>query len=122
MKHPINVVVFKGQPQYQLNEHLIARQRLTDEDVKALVKVHKRKLALFDKLEKTDDVKVLKRGALSLQRIEFEMQRIWGFPLDENFHEWYLIPKCTCPKYDNADRRGTPYKVVNGSCPVHGDG
>jgi hypothetical protein len=45
---------------------------------------------------------------------------VWGFDQNPNFHHWYTVPKCRCPKLDNAERWGTSYGIVSGSCPIHG--
>jgi hypothetical protein len=50
---------------------------------------------------------------------EYALQRLWGFPEDPKYHRSYYYPQCTCPKIDNEDMRGTPYRVYDASCPIH---
>jgi hypothetical protein len=51
---------------------------------------------------------------------EFDLQDLWGFTPDKNYHMFWTMEGCTCPKMDNRDAWGTPYHVYNGSCPIHG--
>lgn len=103
---------------YYLNKHLLDRQNcwLNLED---LIKTHKEKLDIFDLMDKTDDRNELRELAGQVQDKEFELQRLWKFSIDAKFHEWYLVPKCTCPKMDNADARGTKYSIFSSDCPIH---
>ena len=51
---------------------------------------------------------------------EFYLQSLWGFPLDANYHMFWNLPGCTCPKIDNYDSWGTVYHIVASDCPLHG--
>ena len=51
---------------------------------------------------------------------EFDLQDLWGFTPDPNYHMFWTMEGCTCPKMDNRDAWGTPYHVYSGSCPIHG--
>lgn len=116
------VVVFNGKPMYNLNASLVLRQGLDVSELRALKSLHAEKLKYFKLMEETDDTTKLRECAKEVEYIEFEMQKNWHFPLDASYHEWYRVPKCTCPKMDNADRRGTAYKSIDPQCPIHGDG
>lgn len=117
-----NTVVYKGQPMYNLSGRLIESQNVSHDQVLRLVELHVKKLSLFDEMKATDDPAALKAGAKRLEAIEFAMQDNWNFTQDRGMHEWYLIPKCTCPKMDNADSRypGSTHRIFHGNCPVHG--
>lgn len=115
------LVIHKGEPKYFLNKELAARNWLSTEDVKKLVELHVKKLDIFDMMHATDNPTELKRLAAQVTDIEFQMQATWHFPCDETYHEWYLVPKCVCPKLDNADYRGTDRRVHACNCPIHGD-
>ncbi len=111
--------------EYALNAHLAKGQKCTDEQMKILIGLHNAKLDLFDDIEYvlTDEhipsAEVAKEWVDALAEIETEMQRNWNFPLDPNFHEWYLIPGCTCPTLDNMENRGTEYRVTHMDCIIH---
>jgi len=52
--------------------------------------------------------------------LNFELQKLWGFPLNFNFHTYWLqVPGCVCPKLDNKDLFGTPYRNYSSGCPIH---
>lgn len=115
-------VIFEGKPMYQLNSALVLRQGIDVSELRALKSLHAEKLKYFKLMEETDDKAKLREYAKEVECIEFEMQKNWHFEQDSRFHEWWRVPKCTCPKMDNEDRRGTKYKVIDPECPVHGDG
>ena len=115
-------VMYEGKAMYTLNERLAIRQGVTDEQLETLKELHALKLALFERMNTTVDHAELKRGAACLEDIEFGMQRAWNFPEDRGMHEWYLIPGCTCPKLDNAERRypGAEQRIISADCIIHG--
>lgn len=115
------VVYHNKKPVYQLNEKLAQKQGCTDQEIINLVNLHQYKLSVFDLMEATDDVAELRRLADIVKSIEFELQKNWHFPQNADFHEWYRVPKCTCPVMDNADLRGTKYRIYAPNCPIHGD-
>lgn len=78
------------------------------------------KFKVFKKMEKTDDKLKLRAFAEEIEQLDFKLQKAWNFPEDRNFHEWYNIPKCICPKSDNKHKSGTEYRVIRETCPVHG--
>lgn len=113
-------VVYKGDVKFYLNFRLAEKQKVSDENIEKLKEVHVRKLEVFDKMKETEDKNLLKELAITVENIEFELQKLWGFEEDKNMHEWYMVPKCACPKIDNHDNRGTEFKIINLDCPVHG--
>lgn len=112
-------VVYNGKVQYFLNSALIKRQCVTDEEVQKIKQLHAQKLEFFDKMTLEESTGILQAYAQVIEQIEFELQKQWHFTQDVNYHEWYLVPKCTCPKMDNQQMRGTSYKVINNQCPIH---
>ena len=68
----------------------------------------------------TEDKNELIDLANSVSDLEYQMQYVWGFNLDSKVHDWFNVPKCTCPKSDNKERKGTKYKIHNQKCLIHG--
>ena len=114
-------VVVDGETVYNLNAALVLKQGLDASELRHLKSLHREKLKYFKLMENTDSRTFLKDYAKEVECIEFEMQKTWHFDQDKNFHEWYKVPKCTCPKMDNADFRGTSRRVIVSDCPIHGD-
>lgn len=110
-----------GKIAYYLSERLAKQQHVSDQEMDTLIQLHQEKLAVYDQMKNTTNRLELRRLAGLVETIEFEMQKNWHFDLNKDFHEWYLVPNCTCPRMDNEDRRGTPYRVVDAKCPVHGE-
>jgi hypothetical protein len=105
---------FNGKPVGRLNERLAVAQGVTPDQLKELVNLHNQKLEIFKLMGETDDADdadELKKLAAQVEEVEFALQKNWNFTQDKNFHEWYLVPKCACPKMDNADNKGTPYGI-----------
>lgn len=103
-----------------LNWGLIVKQGLDGAAVKRIGALHKEKGKVYGKMIDTDVVIELHVLANELTRIEFALQKEWGFPQDANYHRWYEAPKCACPKLDNEDCYGTSRGYVSDECPVHG--
>ena len=72
---------------------------------------------IYEKVENTNDPLKMYHLNLSIEDLEFRMQRLWGFPQDRNRHRyWY-----ECPKLDNYDNLGTEYRLWSFDCPIHGE-
>lgn len=52
---------------------------------------------------------------------EKALQRAYGFKESANHHRFWRMSGCKCPVMDNEDNFGTEYKIINKSCPIHGD-
>ena len=115
------LVTYNGKDAYHLNSSLILKQGLDVSELRQLKALHAEKLKYFDMMRGTDDREKLREYAHEVECIEFEMQKAWHFPQDRNFHEWYRVPKCTCPNMDNADWRGTDRRIISLDCSVHGN-
>jgi hypothetical protein len=106
-----------------LNSALAARQKVTDDQLEALKLSHQLRWELFEAAKKVlDEPLKLKLLASTFDALENEQQRLWNFPVDPNHHRFFDFPGCTCPKMDNAERLGTPYKIHAANCPIHLDG
>jgi hypothetical protein len=51
---------------------------------------------------------------------EFILQELWGFPLDANYHMFWNMEGCICPRLDNRDSWGTMLHYYAVDCPLHG--
>jgi hypothetical protein len=108
-----------------LNKKLIVQQDLSDDDVAELEHLHNVREQLFDIADDCDlddpaSVATLRTMADLLESLEYNMQRVWKFPQNSNFHSWWFqIPHCSCPKLDNQDWIGHPNRVYSGTCIVH---
>lgn len=112
------VVTHKGKEVMMLNKALLDRQNCW-ENLDKIKDAHSRKLQAYDMINETEDRTLLKKLAVTLQDIEFELQGLWGFPLDANFHRIWEYPKCECPTLDNKDRYPHGH-VISANCPLHG--
>ena len=114
-------VEYMGKMVYSLNSDLVLRQGIDASELRHLKFLHAEKLKYFNLMNATNEKSKLREYAHEIECIEFEMQKAWHFTEDRNFHEWYKVPKCTCPRMDNADNRGTNRRIIVMDCPVHGE-
>jgi len=111
--------------EYNGNKHCVSPMLLNQKkawhNLDKIKELHIERLSIYDDMILcTDNIK-LKELANDVTKTEFKLQKLWGFPQDENFHRWFDVPKCTCPKMDNAERLGTEYRIINEDCPIHGN-
>lgn len=112
-------VYYKGQPKSQINPNLIKRQGVDDVGLDIIKALHAQKYSLFERMEETEDPIKLKELAQKVESVEFKLQREWKFPISKNYHRWFEVPRCQCPKSDNVDYLGTGYRVISATCPIH---
>lgn len=105
-----------------LNSRLIENQNVSKENQDIIHKLHEIKHYVYQFMEETDDSDKLRKYAGIVESIEYKLQVHWGFKIDKNFHEWFDVPKCACPKMDNREMKGTPYKTISGACKIHHNG
>ena len=114
-----NLVVWhKGKETLMLNKRLLDQQNCWT-NLEAIKACHSEKLHIYDEMNETDDTGLLMLFDALLTQIEYELQGLWGFPLDIKYHRFWERPKCTCPKLDNADWYPVR-QVISGDCPLHG--
>lgn len=109
-----------------LNQRLVLRQKLTQEEIDKIVDLHNERARLFWEWERLNPENPIDRDTMRaapaiVEAIEFALQRAWKFPADRRYHSWwYKIPHCACPKLDNQDAQGTDQRIYVKGCPVHG--
>lgn len=113
-------VIHNDKPVFNLNPAFVEKQGLSETDIEKIKALHVQRLDIFDKMKAESDVASLKSLASEVEQCEFALQEVWGFEKDANMHLWYKVPQCDCPKLDNAERRGSRYKIINEKCKIHG--
>lgn len=103
-----------------LNAEMVRKQRLSAGDVTTIKYLSRLKAKVFEQMRNTDDPKALRRLNKSVTELDYHLQVAWGFPKTLNKHRWWEVPKCLCPKMDNAENWGTKYRIINENCPIHG--
>jgi hypothetical protein len=106
-----------------LNSRLVEQQGIDDDTLEAIKLTHVTRIQLFDaarQASEAGDVATLRKLAEDFTALELVQQTLWGFPRDDQYHMWFELPGCRCPKMDNMERRGTPYRVIDLECPIHG--
>jgi hypothetical protein len=105
---------------YMINQNLVNRQKVSADDVKKIVRLQTIRKYFYDFIELSNDKEEIRRLDKIITQIEFQLQKLWGFPQDRNHHRWFDVPKCDCPKWDNADSLGSDFRMINPNCILHG--
>lgn len=113
-------IIFKDEVVSYLNSNLIEKQKISDKTIETLKELHVKKLEVFEEMKASSDKRILRQLAKKVTILEFLLQKHWKFDLNENYHYWCQVPHCQCPKMDNRDLYGTPYKIINQNCIIHG--
>ena len=110
----------KFQPE-RLNQNLVARNNVSYTSQIQLCKLYDE----LDALLETSKLEGLTRADYDIvsdkvTELEFELQRLWGFPQDKEFHRYWLsVGHCKCGAIDNLERLGYG-RIINLGCPIHG--
>ncbi len=104
----------------RLNDILVINQNISEGAVEKIKELHNEKMDVLDLMKDSDDASELKEYAEMIEKIEYFLQETWGFEKNKNYHYWYMLPKCVCPKMDNKENYGTDIRIINRECPVHG--
>lgn len=113
------VIKFKGVAISKLNARLVDRQKCHN-NVKLIVNLHVKKMEIYEKIIHETQIDKLSDYAQELTELEFQLQELWNFNKDINFHKFWETPKCECPRFDNNDRYPYGNYIVNNECPLHG--
>lgn len=101
-----------------INMQLANERKLSDEDIKNIIYRQKYRETLAEMYTSGKYSARLYQEEWTAN--EFELQKLWGFPEDQQYHKFWKMQGCTCPKMDNEDAYPTGFYVNNGSCPLHG--
>jgi hypothetical protein len=104
-----------------VSDRLIEQRNISDKSLECIKKLHLKRFQVKEQMSQTRDRSELRAFADMIKEVEYELQDLWGFERDYSMHDWFDVPKCTCPKIDNRDRKGTGYQIISLDCPVHGD-
>lgn len=104
----------------QLNSRLIANQDLSQDEVNKILKLHRLRNCYLTLMEINDSKIDLRYISNIITQIDFQLQKLWKFKIDSNYHRFWELPKCECPKMDNRDVYGTGHRYINPKCKIHG--
>ncbi len=104
-------------PIMRINPGLVKRQKCA-KNVPSILDKHRERIEIHAAMMETKDVTLLQLYDNMYTEIEFELQDLWGFPRNANYHRFWYRPKCQCPRMDNDD--SYPYRhVISGGCEIH---
>lgn len=102
-----------------LNEELLKKQKVTDEQKEKLYKIYEEITQILNS-DKDTTREEKKEIFKKLTKLEFELQENWNFEKDIKKHKYHLfLPGCTCSKSDNMDLISTGTMYVDKNCPYH---
>lgn len=116
-------IIYQNEVIGRINKNLVKQQDITDvtlEKIKLKHGVKRFFLNWLATINVADEPQTTKTLLDCITDIEYSLQDLWGFPKNSNYHKFWDLPQCKCPKMDNEDRYPGGYYVINGSCPLHG--
>ena len=113
------MVKYKDKEMHVMNKGLLDSQNCWG-NLKKIKELHIKRYELYDKINSEVDSKKLEMLGKDSTELEFQLQELWNFKRDINFHRFWDLPKCRCPKLDNDDTYPFGFYVVSGDCPLHG--
>jgi hypothetical protein len=119
-KQAHDTITYKGR-KIILNRRLIIQKCVHDETLNEIIKCHKLLIDIDIKLQSTNDKPEINSLLIDWHGVQFILQELCGFKQDINYHEFWRLTACTCPKMDNEDRYPSGYYVYSGDCSLHGD-
>lgn len=128
-------VTYNGKPAIKLNERLIIRQGISDEGVELLKNKHRERMFIEEVMNAVITIQKETKEEYNVEYEDvmvalykrwednqFQLQSLWGFPQDANFHNGYALTGCSCSnKMDNMDSLGSScrWHNVGDVCPFH---
>lgn len=103
-----------------INKELADERNLPEGTRLKINRLHKRREDIFKRMNGTDIVADLRVYDKSLDLLEEDLQKLWGFPLDSNYVKFWNRPQCSCPQLDNEENYPHGYYTRSGNCPLHG--
>jgi hypothetical protein len=107
-----------------LSPKLAAKQKVSDEALAKLRVAHLNRHNIVEKMRSLDpDDECERQELLELRdkwvEQEFELQKLWNFEPNADYHKEYRLPHCICAKMDNDDCWGTPIRYRAEGCIYH---
>ena len=103
-----------------INMKLAKARNLSEQDILDIKVLHEGREYIEAVMRLVDSPATLQALFKAWTDNEYALQEKWGFARDANYHKWWYVPKCSCPKLDNDDAYPLGYYAVNMDCPVHG--
>ena len=121
------MIITINKKKIDLNDILIRRQKMNKDDLKEVIKIHRKKESIFTKMNelnpkiKIEYEKILKYS-FKINKLDLEVQKAWKFKRNDLFLTWWFqIPHCSCSTRDNWNNLGKGY-IKSPSCIIHGRG
>lgn len=107
---------------YKYNQRMIEENKVSDEAVSKMDTKYDELHTLLNASYCCEDNETIKALGREVERVEFELQELWNFPIDSNYHRYWLDLKgCCCPK-DNLDPIYFGQGRIINNCPIHSKG
>ncbi len=102
------------------NPELVKRMKISPENVSKIETLHELcDILIADMFRQNPKSKEFKNTLQKWRMVQFELQQLWSFKVDQGKWCEYRLPHCTCPKMDNDDMGYHMY--FSADCPIHGD-
>jgi len=110
------VVKYKGKDRFLLNGSLIEAQDCL-ENLEEIKNLHVKRFEIEERMkDKSSDMLALDKEWTENQ---FSLQDAWKFKRNKNFHRFWRIPSCKCPRMDNEDNYPYGRYAITSACGIH---
>ena len=89
-------------------------------NVEKLKECYNTKFKLYEQIASCDDSMSIKQIAIEIKDLKMNIQELFNLKRSSDHFRFWEMPKCSCPKMDNAEHWGTAYKIYTQNCIVHG--
>jgi len=101
------------------NPELAAKRNISIETIEKINNLHVLREKIYYEMIREEE-KRLPFYDDELNKIELELQELWGFEMNTDYIKFWERPRCECPKIDNDDAYPSGFYTINENCPLHG--
>jgi hypothetical protein len=108
--------------EYAVNPYFAIQRKASYKTLEKVKSIHVQLCDLVKKVDEEDDAVKLNKLVDEITELDYQLQDLWGFERDKNFHTWLKKSKrfhCTCPILDNEDMP-KDMRFISEDCPLHG--
>lgn len=113
-------VFVNGVLKTSINPNFVRRQNISDETLKKIVDLHVQRILLEESFVSPTNTMTGEEYHEQWTKNQCDLQNLWGFGVDYNYHMFWRMSGCDCPKLDNQDNYPSGPYYFNSSCKVHG--
>ena len=105
--------------EYMVDRHLVIDKGLTQDEVDKIKELHIELLMTEGQLNTLFNKDDIKAWYSVWEQIQLELQEAWGLEPSINNIPAHHLSLCSCPKAENDNKLGTPFRIIDSNCRLH---